>query len=84
MVKIAIGLSGGVDSAVSALLLLKAGYDVVGVHLYCYPAKSEIEKDRLTRAEWIKKNGCRADEDKAVALKTALELAIPFKILDFS
>ncbi len=82
--RVAVGLSGGVDSAVSALLLKKEGYEVVGVHLYCYPAKSEIEKDGLTREEWIKKNGCRADEDRQAALKTALELDIPFKVLDFS
>lgn len=83
-IRVAVGISGGVDSAVSALLLKKAGYDVVGVHLYCWPPKSEVEKDGLTRKEWIKKNGCRADEDKQVALKTALELSIPFVTLDFS
>ena len=82
--KVAVGISGGVDSAVSALLLKKAGYDVVGVHLYCWPPKSEIERDGLTREEWIKKNGCRADEDRQMALKTCLELEIPFKVLDFS
>jgi len=82
--KVAVGLSGGVDSAVSALLLKEAGFDVVGVHLYCWPPKSEIEKDGITREEWIKKNGCRSDEDRAFALKTALELGIPFKVLDFS
>ena len=82
--KVAVGISGGVDSAVSAWLLKKAGYDVVGVHLYCWPPKSEVEKDGMTRDEWIKKNGCRADEDRASALKTALELEIPFKVLDFS
>jgi len=82
--RVAVGISGGVDSAVSALLLKKAGYDVVGVHLYCWPPKSEIEKDGGTRAGWIKKNGCRADEDRASALKTALEVGIPFKVLDFS
>ena len=29
--KIAVGLSGGVDSAVAALLLMKAGHEVTGV-----------------------------------------------------
>lgn len=82
--KVAVGISGGVDSAVAALLLKKAGFDVVGVHLYCWPPKSEVEKDGMTREEWIKKNGCRADEDRTFALKTALELEIPFKVLDFS
>ena len=78
------GISGGVDSTVSALLLKKEGFEVVGVHLYCWPPESEIERDGLTRAEWFKKNGCRADEDRASALKICLEIGIPFKVLDFS
>lgn len=82
--RVAVGISGGVDSAVAALLLMKAGYEVTGVHLYCWPPESEIEKDGLSREEWIKKNGCRADEDRVFALKTALELTIPFRVLDFS
>ena len=83
-IKVAVGISGGVDSAVAALLSKQQGYDVTAVHLYCWPPKSEIEKDHMSREEWIKKNGCRADEDRAFALKTALELGIPFKVLDFS
>ena len=70
--KVAMGLSGGVDSAVSALLLKEQGYEVVGVHLYCWPPKGEK-----------KEPGCRADEDRKSALRTALELGVPFEVLDF-
>lgn len=84
MKKVAVGLSGGVDSAVAALLLKQQGYEVVGVHLYCWPPKSVIEKDKMSREEWIKKNGCRADEDRKSALNVALELGIPFQTLDLS
>ena len=31
--KVVLGLSGGVDSAVAALLLRKAGYEVLGLYL---------------------------------------------------
>lgn len=34
--KVFVGLSGGVDSSVAALLLLRQGYDVVGVHIRGY------------------------------------------------
>lgn len=34
--RVAIGMSGGVDSSLAAALLVEAGYDVTGVHLECW------------------------------------------------
>lgn len=34
--KVALGLSGGVDSSVAAVLLMEQGYEVTGVYLECY------------------------------------------------
>lgn len=82
--RVAVGLSGGVDSVVAAYLLKQEGYEVVGVFLYCWPPKSEIDKDEMTRKEWMIKHGCRGDEDKKRALKNALKLGIAFEELDFS
>lgn len=64
--KIALGMSGGVDSSVSAALLKQAGHDVTGVFLECWRGP-----------------GCRAEEDRQDALRVALELGIPFEVLDF-
>jgi tRNA-specific 2-thiouridylase len=64
--RVALGMSGGVDSSTCAHMLLEQGYDVTGVYLECWRAP-----------------GCRSEEDRKDALKIALELGIPFKVLDF-
>ncbi len=64
--KIALGMSGGVDSSLCAHLLVEQGYEVTGVFLECWRAP-----------------GCRSEEDRADALKVALSLGIPFRVLDF-
>ncbi|HLC54594.1 MAG TPA: tRNA 2-thiouridine(34) synthase MnmA [Candidatus Nanoarchaeia archaeon] len=67
-----LGLSGGVDSAVAALLLKKQGYHVIGAFIKSF---SET-KNKLT-------NECNWVEEKRMAQKMAAHLQIPFIVLDF-
>ena len=62
-----IGLSGGVDSSVSALLLQKAGYDVTGVFIRV----------------WQPENGeCTWKDERRDAMRVAAHLHMPFVTLD--
>lgn len=65
--KVAIGLSGGVDSALSAYFLKKQGFEVTAVYLDCYRGSGFP---------------CQADIDRAMAVKVAHFLHIPLKIID--
>jgi tRNA-uridine 2-sulfurtransferase len=73
--KIAIAMSGGVDSAVAAALLAKQGYQVTGVHLSLW---CEGGKDNL------RENKCCSTESLEAARRTAFQLGIPFHVFDFS
>lgn len=66
-----LALSGGVDSAVSAIMLKKQGYKVLGCFFKCF----SDTKDPLTgECNWIK--------DKKDAQKISALLKIPFLTLD--
>ncbi len=49
--KVAVALSGGVDSSVAAFLLQEAGYEVVGVHAWLWDSPSSEQQEK--RAENI-------------------------------
>ena len=63
-----VGLSGGVDSAVSAALLKKQGYEVVGVFIKTW------HPDFLA---------CNEEEERIDAMRVAAFLDIPFLTFDF-
>jgi tRNA-specific 2-thiouridylase len=69
MARVFVGLSGGVDSAVSAALLQKAGHDVTG----CFV--------RIWRPEFLE---CTWREDRLDALRVAAHLGISFREVDLS
>ncbi len=67
--KIFVGISGGVDSAVSAALLKRQGHDVVGVFI------------KIWRPTFLE---CTWEKDRIDAMRVAVSLGIPFKEVDLS
>ncbi len=76
---VAIALSGGVDSAVSALLLKKAGYDLTGVYLKNFDIKSWLSGKKIN--EKID-SACSSIVDQKHAERVANFLDIPFYVLN--
>lgn len=71
MTRIVVGMSGGVDSSVSALLLKQQGYEVVGVFM-----KNWEEQDE---------NGvCTAEEDWRDVQEVCTQIGIPYYSVNFA
>jgi len=71
--KVVVGMSGGVDSSVAAYLLLKKGYDVIGITLEVTP-KDEGFFER--------EGGCCSLRDIEDARHVAYRLGIPFYVFN--
>lgn len=62
-----VGMSGGVDSSVSAAILIEQGYDVVGVFI------------RTWHPDFLE---CNEEEERRDAMRVAAQLDIPFLTFD--
>ncbi len=71
--RVVVAMSGGVDSSVTAGLLKREGYDVIGVTLQLYDHGAAIER----------KGACCAGVDIHDARRVAEHLGIPHYVLDY-
>ena len=72
-IKVCIGLSGGVDSSVAALILKQQGYDVFALFMQnWHDASATLHGD------------CEWEEDRFVAEMVARKIGIPFYFVDLS
>jgi len=67
--RVFVALSGGVDSAVTAALLQKQGFNVIGVFI------------KIWQPEFVE---CTWKEDRLDAIRVAVVLGIPFREIDLS
>ncbi|KKW01302.1 MAG: tRNA (5-methylaminomethyl-2-thiouridylate)-methyltransferase [Candidatus Saccharibacteria bacterium GW2011_GWC2_48_9] len=70
MTKVYVGMSGGVDSSLTAALLVEQGYEVTGVYM-----KNWSQDLPGMKCPWA--------EDLADAKRVAVQLGIDFKVFDF-
>jgi len=80
MKKVVIGISGGVDSAVAAIILKKQGYDVIGLFMRNWD--STINNDFLGNPN-LNNNICPQEEDYNDAVKVCEKIGIPLHRIDF-
>src|SRR5580704_11552640 len=71
--RVLVAMSGGVDSSVTAALLVEQGYEVVGITLQLYDHGAAVGR----------KGACCAGQDVRDAAKVADRLGIPHYVLDY-
>lgn len=79
MKKVVIGMSGGVDSSVAAIMLQRQGYEVIGLFMRNWDSLADGELDGPTTSSGI----CPQEEDYNDAKAVCDKLGIPLHRKDF-
>ncbi len=72
--RVIVGMSGGVDSSVAALILKRAGYDVIGVFMKNWDEDEDEDEGGV----------CTAAEDYEYVRRTADKIGIPYYTVNFT
>lgn len=80
MEKVVIGMSGGVDSSVAAILLKKAGYDVIGLFMRNWDS---LVNNDFNGNPNLNNNICPQEQDYNDALAVCEKIGIPLHRIDF-
>ncbi len=81
--KVLVGMSGGVDSSVSAALLLEQGYEVIGGFMKNWSGSVDGPSESLTSQVGLEHEECGWRAERRDAMRVAAKLGIPFFTFDF-
>ena len=82
--KVFVGLSGGVDSSVSAALLKQAGCDVTGIFIKVWQPTLEQSPTLYREKGRTLFESCQSADDRLDAMRVCAKLQIPFRELDLT
>jgi tRNA-specific 2-thiouridylase len=81
--KVLVGMSGGVDSSLTAALLVEEGYEVIGAFMKNWSGDVHGPEEKTAEGVGGSYTECGWREERRDAMRVAAQLGIPFHTFDF-